>query len=81
MIRHLAGDVYQIGEFVDGLLGHEAVRVYVILNDGRPILIDCGSHLHRRVIMTELEFVLDGGRVTSLILKQGGGEVTAPRIR
>ena len=54
MIRHVTGDLYQIGEYVENEYGVEAVQIYVLLNDGKPILIDCGSHLHRRSIMDAL---------------------------
>ena len=60
VIRKVADDLYQIGECVDGRHGHEAVRFYVLINDGRPILIDCGSQLHRSQSMKELDQVLDG---------------------
>ena len=60
MIRNVTEDLVQIGACVEGDHGHEAVRVYVLLNNGRPILIDCGSHLHRYSLMQELEEVLDG---------------------
>ena len=55
MIKHVSGDIYQIGECVVGEHLHEDVRVYVLLNNGHPILIDCGSHLHRAAIMAELD--------------------------
>jgi len=60
MLRNITADLYQIGECVDGEHGHEAVRVYVLMNNGRPILIDCGSHLHRAEVMKELENLLTG---------------------
>ena len=60
MIRLVADDLYQIGECVDGSHGHEAVRLYVLMNDGRPILVDSGSHLHRSGLMSELDEVLQG---------------------
>lgn len=60
MLRNITLDLYQIGECVDGEHGHEAVRVYVLMNNGRPILIDCGSHLHRAEVMKELEDLLAG---------------------
>lgn len=60
MIRNITADLYQIGECVAGDNGHEAVLVYILLNDGHPILIDCGSHLHRASLMTDLEELLDG---------------------
>ena len=60
MLRHIVEDLYQIGECVEGEGGHEAVRVYVLLNNGRPILIDCGSHLHRAKLMAELDDLLAG---------------------
>jgi len=59
MIRNITADLYQIGECVPGETGHEAVRVYVMLNAGRPILIDCGSHLHHATLMEELERLLN----------------------
>lgn len=60
MIRHITDDLYQIGEYVPGENGYEAVNVYVMLNNGRSVLIDCGSHLHRAGIMADMEQVLDG---------------------
>jgi flavorubredoxin len=60
MILYVAGDLYQISECVPGAIGHEAVCVYVLLNDGHPILVDCGSQLHRSEMMHQLETVLDG---------------------
>lgn len=61
MIRQVADDLYQIGEHVVTEHGHEAIHIYVLLNEGAPILIDCGSHLHREPIMRELtELVGDG---------------------
>lgn len=60
MIKHVTDDLYQIGEHVAGGYGREAVNVYVLLNDDRPILIDCGSHLHNTSIMAEMEQVLAG---------------------
>ncbi len=59
MIRQVMGDLYQIGESVVGEDGwHEAVRVYVLLNDGCPLLFDAGSHVHRGQIMAELQMLL-----------------------
>ena len=60
MIRHVKDDLYQIGEHVSGDYGREAVNVYVLLNDDKPILIDCGSHLHNQSIMADMDHVLDG---------------------
>ena len=60
MLHNITADLYQVGECVDGEHGHEAVRVYVLMNSGRPILIDCGSHLHRTEVMRELEALLAG---------------------
>jgi len=60
MIRHITGDLYQVSEIVSGQFGSEAVSVYVLLNGDQPVLIDCGSHLHRESIMADLETVLDG---------------------
>jgi flavorubredoxin len=59
MIRKVAGDLYQIGESVVGDNGwHEAVRIYVLLNDGCPLLFDAGSHIHRGQIMNDLKELL-----------------------
>lgn len=59
MLRHVVDDLYQIGESVAGDDGwHEAVRVYVLLNDGCPLLFDSGSHIHRGQIMDELKELL-----------------------
>ena len=59
MLRHVVDDLYQIGESVVGADGWcEAVRVYVLLNNGRPLLFDTGSHLHSHEIMTQLKELL-----------------------
>ncbi len=58
MIRHVTDDLYQIGEYVENEYGFEAIHIYVMLNDGRPILIDCGSHIHRESVMAELDEVV-----------------------
>ena len=59
MLRHVRDDLYQIGESVEGTDGwHEAVRVYVLLNDGCPLVFDSGSHIHRGSIMGELSQLL-----------------------
>ncbi len=59
MIRHVVGDLYQIGESSVGEGGwHEAVRIYVLLNDGCPLIFDAGSHVHRGQIMAELHTLL-----------------------
>lgn len=60
MIRHIIADLYQVGECVSGATGHEAVNVYVLMNGGHPILIDCGSQLHRAGIMQVLNELLAG---------------------
>lgn len=60
MIRHVTGDLYQIGQQVSGGYGCQAVHVYVLLNEDSPILIDCGAHLHRVPIMAELDELLNG---------------------
>jgi len=60
MLRQISGDLYQAGECVDGPAGHEAVRVYVLLNAGHPILIDCGSQLHRTSVIPAIETLLAG---------------------
>ncbi|MCE2517562.1 MAG: hypothetical protein J4F41_06980 [Alphaproteobacteria bacterium] len=59
MIRHVKDDLYQIGGSVAGHDGwHEAVRVYVLLNDGCPLVFDAGSHVHSHDIMDELKQLL-----------------------
>ena len=59
MIRNVVKDLYQIGESVEGKDGWcEAVRVYVLLNDGCALIFDAGSHLHRDPIMTDLKELL-----------------------
>ncbi len=59
MLRHVVDDLYQIGESVCGQDGwHEAIRVFVLLNDGCPLIFDAGSHLHRGQIMDELKELL-----------------------
>lgn len=61
MLRHVTGDLYQIGESVAGAEGwHEAVRVYVLMNDGCPLVFDTGSHVHSGQIMTDLKNLLGG---------------------
>lgn len=55
MIRHIVHDLYQIGESVTDKEGwSEAVRVYVLLNDGCPLIFDAGSHIHQDPIMNDL---------------------------
>ena len=59
MVRQVIGDLYQLGESVEGENGwHEAVRVYVALNDGAPLVFDSGSHVHRETIMRDLKELL-----------------------
>ncbi|KAG1700589.1 hypothetical protein GQR58_005277 [Nymphon striatum] len=59
MIRKVVDDLYQVGESVVGDQGwHEAVRIYVLLNDGCPLLFDAGSHIHRGQIMNDLKELL-----------------------
>ncbi len=59
MIRRVVDDLYQIGESIEGTDGwHEPVRVYVLLNDGCPLLFDAGSHVHRGQIMANLRELL-----------------------
>lgn len=59
MLRHVTQDLYQIGESVTGAQEWlEAVRVYVLLNDGCPLVFDSGSHLHNAQIMAELKELL-----------------------
>ncbi len=66
MKRHILGDIYQLGECEPGESGHEAVHAYALLNRGSPLLIDCGSHLHTRSIMADLDDLL-GGRPPAYI--------------
>ena len=68
MLRNITADLYQIGECVSGEHGHEAVQVYVLMNNGHPILIDCGSHLYRSRLMQALENLLDGGSPAYIFL-------------
>jgi flavorubredoxin len=68
MIRNVADDLYQISEYVSGKFGSEAVSVYVLLNGERPVLIDCGSHLHRESIMADLDSVLNGRTPSHIFL-------------
>lgn len=59
MIRNVKDDLYQVGESVEGQDGiHEAVRVYVLLNDSCPLIFDAGSHIHRGEIMKDLKELL-----------------------
>ena len=59
MAIHVSGDLYQVGESVGGADGWcEAVRVYVLLNDGQPLIFDAGSHLHTAPIMADLKELL-----------------------
>ena len=68
MIRHVTDDLYQISEIVSGQFGSEAVSVYVLLNGDQPVLIDCGSHLHRESIMADLDNVLEDRRPAYIFL-------------
>ena len=59
MLQQVVNDLYQVGESVEGSDGwHEAVRVYVLLNDGCPLIFDAGSHIHRDEIMADLRSLL-----------------------
>ena len=56
---HISADLYQIGESVCGTDGWcEAVRVYVLLNNGRPLIFDAGSHLHTAPLMADLKCLI-----------------------
>lgn len=56
MLRHVCEDLYQLGDSVSGADDWlEAVRVYVLLNDGCPLVFDAGSHLHNAQIMADLK--------------------------
>ena len=68
MIRNVCSDVFQVGECVAGAAGHEAVQVYVLMNAGRPILVDCGSQLHRAGLMAALTELLAGQPVDTVLL-------------
>lgn len=68
MIRQISADLYQLGISVQGQKGYEAVRVYVIRNNGRSILIDCGSHLYRPQFMQQLDEVLAGETPSHIFL-------------
>lgn len=69
MISHVGGDLYQVGSSVSaGNNHHEAVRVYLLKNQGRPILIDAGSHLHRAEFMAQIGDLLDGGEPECIFL-------------
>ena len=68
MLRNIAGDLYQVGECVSGAAGHEAVCVYVLLNGGHPLLIDCGSQLHRAGVMPALGALLAGQAPEAIFL-------------
>lgn len=69
MLRHVREDLYQIGESVAGEDGwYEAVRVYVLLNDGCPLLFDSGSHIHSGEIMAELKELLGDTSPTYVFL-------------
>jgi|GEM_PF-1362292 len=68
MIRNITADIYQVGECVSGASGHEAVHVYVLMNNGQPILIDCGSQLHRTGIMQALNELLAGQTPSYVLL-------------
>lgn len=59
MIKHISDDLYQVGEYALGQDGWcEAVRVYVLLNDGCPLIFDAGSHVHSSQIMADLKALL-----------------------
>ena len=59
MLQRVVGDLYQVGESVEGADGWcEAVRVYVLLNDGCPLIFDAGSHVHKKQIMADLHDLL-----------------------
>lgn len=59
MLRHVKDDLYQVGESISGHDGiHEAVRVYVLLNNDCPLIFDAGSHLHSEEIMADLKTLL-----------------------
>ena len=66
-IRRVKDDLYQIAEYVENEYGFEAINVFVLLNEGAPILVDCGSHLHRESITNALNELL-GAQIPSHIL-------------
>ncbi len=81
MIHHISDDLYQISETISGTYGNEVVSVYVLTNDSQPILIDCGSHLHRNTIMADLDTVLNGRTPSHIFLTHSelphAGNITA----
>ena len=60
MIRQVASDLYVVGECIEGEHHHESVRVYVLKNGKRPVLIDTGARIQKEGVMKSLEDVLDG---------------------
>ena len=69
MVRQVVGDLYQLGESVEGENGwHEAVRVYVALNDGCPLVFDSGSHVHRDPILRDLKQLLGNSAPSHVFL-------------
>lgn len=59
MPHHIVDDLYQIGKSVTGRDGWcEAVRVHVLLNEGRPLIFDSGSHLHTGEIIADLKALI-----------------------
>lgn len=81
MIKHIKDDLYQIGEHVQNQYGFEAILTYVLLNDGNPILIDCGSHIHRDSVMSQLDELLGNAVPEYLFLTHSelphAGNITA----
>ena len=81
MIKHIKDDLYQIGEHVKNEFGFEVILTYVMLNDGNPILIDCGSHIHRDSVMQQLNELLKGAVPEYLFLTHSelphAGNITA----
>ena len=81
MIQHIKDDLYQIGEHVQTEHGFEAILTYVMLNEGRPILIDCGSHIHRQSVMQQLDSLIGEAVPEYLLLTHSelphAGNITA----
>ncbi|MEM7117444.1 MAG: MBL fold metallo-hydrolase [Chloroflexota bacterium] len=81
MIQHIKDDLYQIGEHVQNEYGFEAILTYVLLNEGNPILIDCGSHIHRESVMAQLSELLGDATPEYLFLTHSelphAGNITA----
>lgn len=68
MTIDLAADVQWINECYPHEERHEHVSVFLLANDGRPILIDSGSFYHRENIRERLTEATDGEGINAIIL-------------